>query len=339
MVSKLKDAQKRGNLLYYLPEDLLLSEVGKSGRVHEVTDAEVQKKAISILKYGQVEPIRIGNDKGKPYVIVGRTRTRAIALINSGWLPIHWKDIKATNKGVEDPELPLSVACQLSKGSPESDLLLSIEENRQRNNTNPLDDWHNQKRLKEEMEYTDEQIAEVYGCTPMWVARLRKLDNVTEDVRNAVADGTMGVDAAIEMAEIPKEDQQEVLEELEQEAESATTSNGKPKKSKGKKSPKASGKGVKRKITTAAVKAKTRAARQKAGKGGTTRSLKELKEFYVSLATKSESVPLSTLCDKIVQHMTSKLSDDLMIAWLKGNVSVKQPKKPMKKKAPAKKGK
>lgn len=135
-------------------------------QVRKTFDAEkISELAESIQKHGLLEPVilkKIGND----YLIVaGERRYRAFKLLNL-------KKIPAIIKDLEDTEIRK----------------LSLIENIQRENLNPIEEAMSYKELLDELNMTQEELSRELGKSRSHIAnciRLLKMEkSVIEDVKN-----------------------------------------------------------------------------------------------------------------------------------------------------------
>lgn len=160
---------------------------------------------------------------------------------------------------------------------------LAISENNQRNATTDIDDAHNQNWLRESRGWTETKIARFYGWISNGkpqvnrVTRLRKLLSLSEEIQRKIHDGEMPTEAGVQLAELPEAERAPML------------------------------KGLGVKVRAAAVKAKVRewnlaaveqpeqaaeeqpsetpsAVEEHAAPRAVSRSMKEVRQFFVGLA-------------------------------------------------------
>ena len=104
----------------FAPEQLEI-DPSLNGR-HELPD--IQWIVESILTHGQLQPVTIRRSGGKPVLVAGFSRWRAISEINKKKLA----------------EKPLALRCSYTQLTEKQAFLANIEENRVRNATTPMDD-------------------------------------------------------------------------------------------------------------------------------------------------------------------------------------------------------
>ncbi len=79
----------------------------------------------------------------------------------------------------------------------------NVVKNRERAECSPVDDAHNQRRLREVFGWTDARIAEFYHVSPAHVCTLKKLLALPSDVPGLVHGRTLSVQAATGLATCP----------------------------------------------------------------------------------------------------------------------------------------
>lgn len=172
------------DIIYVAPSQIVLDPKFLA-REKPVDDIAVTRMATSMRRFGQLQPIRaihaVGDDGEKHlYAIFGATRTRAGCLIEES-----------------NPSFRLQV--QVAKNLNEEDaFVMSIEENRRRNKTTPIDDGLNARRL---MGYgwTKDRIAELYDLeSTQAVDNLLSLLSLPTPLRDRVRDGSLPAAAALE---------------------------------------------------------------------------------------------------------------------------------------------
>src|SRR5690348_9978533 len=153
----------------FLPEELeIIPEM--NGR-HELPD--VQWIVDSILRHGQLQPITIRRTGGKPVLVAGFSRWRAVNEINS--------------KGLS--ERPLRLRCSYTALNEKQAFLANIEENRVRNQTTPMDDAYNIQRLINVYQMTEQEVADSYRETVTWIKGRLSLIELIPEAEKAVRDG------------------------------------------------------------------------------------------------------------------------------------------------------
>lgn len=126
----------------FLPEDITVKP-DLNGR-HDRPD--IDWLIASILREGQNTPVTIRNDGGKPVLVSGYSRWRAISKIN--------KDKLAPVK--------MQLRCTYVQCTEHEGFLANIAENRFRNETTEIDDAHNIKTLMNRYNMTVDGVAAFY---------------------------------------------------------------------------------------------------------------------------------------------------------------------------------
>lgn len=148
----------------------------------------------SIEENGQLEPVVVRSESGKPVLIMGFSRWQAICAINKGRKPADRMKIKAVFADVNERD----------------GLILNYEENRRRNQTTPLDDGYLFARL-EKRALTIPEIAARLHLEPTFIKRRLKLIAAEPEVQAAVASGRLKPTAAIKIAKLSSEVQREAV--------------------------------------------------------------------------------------------------------------------------------
>lgn len=171
----------------FLPEHIeVISEM--NGR-HELPS--VEWIVDSILKHGQLQPVTIRRTAGKPVLVAGFSRWRAVTEINKR---------KLTEK-------PLEVRCSYTALNEKQAFLANIEENRVRNATTPMDDAYNIQRCINVYQMTEQEVADSYRASLAWVKGRLGLIELTPEAEKEVRAGTISGDAAKAVAKLSKEHQ------------------------------------------------------------------------------------------------------------------------------------
>jgi ParB/RepB/Spo0J family partition protein len=166
-----------------------------NGRWKPHDDEAVEVLARSIGDEGQLQAVQVRRiDGNRVQLVLGYRRHAAVKLHN-----------------YHNPENQIKLRCKVVVISPEEAFRRNIVENRQRSDCTPIDDAHNQRRLREVHGWQDVKIAEFYGMTPSYVSRLRKLLSLPDKVQDAVHGKSLSVDAALALADLPQKDREEVL--------------------------------------------------------------------------------------------------------------------------------
>jgi ParB/RepB/Spo0J family partition protein len=170
-----------------LPEELDVNPQ-MNGR-HELPD--IQWIIDSILKHGQLQPITIRREGGRPVLVAGFSRWRAVSEINKK---------KLTEK-------PLRLRCSYTSLTEKQAFLANIEENRVRNATTPMDDAYNLQRLINVYQMTEDDCADAYRASKSWVKNRLALIEATPEVEKQIRAGKIKGPAAKAVAKLSKEHQ------------------------------------------------------------------------------------------------------------------------------------
>lgn len=152
-----------------------------NGRSDHVPDADVAALAADMVKNGQIQPItvrRLANKKIK--AVAGYTRLKAALLIER-----------------DDPKF--RIAARVIEVNDEEAFLVNIRENLIRNNTTPVDNAVNMRRLMENYAYSKAQVAELFRLSPTAVDNTLKLLSLPAKVRARVSAGTLPASAAVRL--------------------------------------------------------------------------------------------------------------------------------------------
>jgi hypothetical protein len=87
-------------------------------------------------------------------------------------------------------------------------------EGRERRETTPVDNAVAQRRLREDYGWTDTKIAEFYRCSAPYVGTLKKLLTLPTRVQRLVHGKELSVQAATALADLPPDEQANVLATL-----------------------------------------------------------------------------------------------------------------------------
>ena len=180
----------------FLPEQLDVDSM-MNGR-HDLPD--IAWIVDSILRHGQLQPVTIRRTAGKPVLVAGFSRWRAVSQINKE---------KMTAK-------PLSLRCSYTQLTEKQAFLANIEENRVRNATTPMDDAYNIHRLCNVYQMTVDEVADAYRASVSWVKGRMALIEATPEVEAQIRKGAIKGPAAKAVAKLSKEHQQNLATLAEQ---------------------------------------------------------------------------------------------------------------------------
>jgi len=179
-----------------LPEELEVDP--KANGRHELPN--IDWIIDSIMTFGQIQPVVIRKTGGKPVLVAGFSRWRAVNEINKRNLM----------------EKPLKLRCSYTALNEKQAFLANIEENRVRNATTPMDDAYNIQRLINVHQMTEAEIAGVYRESVKWVKDRLQLIEATPEVEKEIRAGTIKGTAAKEIAKLSVEHQKNLAKVAKQ---------------------------------------------------------------------------------------------------------------------------
>ena len=139
----------------------------------------------SIKEKGFIQPILVRSKQGEYELIAGERRFRAAKQLG-------YKEIPAIIKDVSDLD----------------SLEISIIENIQRENLNPIDQARAYKRLLEEFNMTQDKVADTIGKDRATVANIMRLLNLPVKIQEYVSRGTISMGHAKAILSLNKESEQ-----------------------------------------------------------------------------------------------------------------------------------
>ncbi len=223
---------------------------------------------------GQLEPVqvrKISGTEGKPLqLVLGYRRYWACVAYNA-----------------KHPDAPMKLKCIVVTINDEEAFRRNIVENRVRKACSPIDDAYNQDRLRTGFGWIDARIAEFYEITPAYVSQLKKLLTLPTKTQQLVHGKKLSFEAAILMADLPADEQEKVLTELQTEGNLGTKN----------------------------VKGKVRKAKQKKGKS-LARTMSDMRDYFEGLTGPAEKDSLRALACLMISYCQGKNSDDEMTADL-----------------------
>jgi ParB family transcriptional regulator, chromosome partitioning protein len=131
-------------------------------------EAEMAELADSIKAQGILQPLLVRESGGKYELIAGERRLRAAKLAGLFKVPVMVKEIK-------DAEL----------------LELSIIENIQRQDLNPIEEAEAYQQLLTEFKLTQEQVAKRVGKSRPAIANFLRLNQLPQEIKSCLKDGTL----------------------------------------------------------------------------------------------------------------------------------------------------
>jgi ParB family chromosome partitioning protein len=154
-------------------------------RAH-MDDARLAELAESIKAQGVIQPIVVRAVGDRFQIIAGERRWRAAAKAGLKRVPVVVRAVTTGDQGL-------------------SLLEMALIENIQRENLNPMEEAQAYKRLGDEFELTQEQIAAAVGKDRATVANLLRLLRLPEDIKAQVAGGVLSMGHARALLTLPDE--------------------------------------------------------------------------------------------------------------------------------------
>ena len=150
-----------------LPVDLI--QRGKYQPRREMDQEALEELAQSIRGHGVMQPIVVRPvSAGKYEIIAGERRWRASQLAGLGDIP-----------------------CIIKRVDDEAMIAMSLIENIQRENLNPIEEAVALKRLQEEFQLTQQQVADAVGKSRPSVSNLMRLMSLNPEVRRMLEQGKL----------------------------------------------------------------------------------------------------------------------------------------------------
>jgi ParB-like chromosome segregation protein Spo0J len=200
------------------PFDVVVEESNR-GRFIPPTDEQIVEMAVSMHRHGQISPVECRRSVPdlRPVLVLGFTRTAAARLIRTGFTT----EIDGKPTTIHEPGFLLKASTV--ENNDEGAFLRNIEENKARNATSIIDDVHNWQKLADRYGKSDAEIARIYGVSPSYISRNRKLLRLAFAMQVAVHRGELPVAAALALAnEVPEDSHQAVIEAVKAESGEVT---------------------------------------------------------------------------------------------------------------------
>lgn len=158
-------------------------------------DGPLQELARSIKANGVIQPILVRRVGEQFHIIAGERRWRAAQMAGLKRVPIAVRDVQA--------------------GQERSVLEMALIENIQREDLNPIDEALGYRRLADEFQLTQEQIAASVGKDRATVANFLRLLKLPEEVRADVAAGSLSMGHARALLALTNEaDQRRIARDI-----------------------------------------------------------------------------------------------------------------------------
>ena len=184
----------RGDVFFIDPQEILVDDA-LNGRWQPHDVEAVEQMAKSFEEEGQLQAVQVRRvHDNKVQLVLGYRRYNAAKLFNE-----------------RHADSPMKLKCKVVIVNDEEAFRRNVVENRERAECSPVDDAHNQRRLREGFGWTDTKIAEFYHVTPPYVGVLKKLLTLPNDVQKLVHERKLSVQAATGLADLPAEEQKQIL--------------------------------------------------------------------------------------------------------------------------------
>jgi ParB/RepB/Spo0J family partition protein len=197
MSMKLNAGDVRKSDLFLIDPAEIVVDAAANGRASGHTDEEIEALAASILEYGQQQPCVVRRiAENRVQLVSGYGRYRAVSLVNS-----------------RQPDNQIPLRCTATVCNDEEAFLRNLVENNDRKSTTPIDDAHNQRRLREVFGWDDERIKKFYGRSITHLRQLEKLLTLDNETQAKVSGKKMSVQTALDLAELHQPERKATLEE------------------------------------------------------------------------------------------------------------------------------
>lgn len=158
----------------------------------QFTDADLGALADSIRQHGVLQPLLVHRSAGGYRLIAGERRLRAARIAGLAEVPVTIH---------ETPEA-------------EAGLALSLIENVQRDDLNPLEEAEAYRRLLEDFQMTQESVARQVGKTKAHISNCLRLLNLSPALRSALLAGAVTAGHARALASLSAEVQEDGLRRI-----------------------------------------------------------------------------------------------------------------------------
>jgi ParB family transcriptional regulator, chromosome partitioning protein len=247
------------------PQEILVDDA-LNGRWQPHDDEAVENMVKSFSEEGQLQAVQVRRiHDNKVQLVLGYRRYNAARLYNE-----------------RHADSPMKLKCKVVIVNDEEAFRRNIAENRERAECSPVDDAHNQRRLREGFGWTDAKIAEFYHVSAPYVGVLKKLLTLPSDVQKLVHERRLSVQAATGLADLPAEEQKQIL--------AANLTEG---------------------LTSQNVVKHVRDKKIDKGKGQS-RSLAEVRAFLEGLSGPAEATPLKEFVEDLLKFFQGKIKDETM---------------------------
>jgi ParB-like chromosome segregation protein Spo0J len=199
------EGSKRVEDVLISPFDVIVKEDVR-GRWKAPSREKIVERALNMMEHGQLQAVAARKLEDKRIsLIYGFTRCAAGRLIREGFTD------PATGEEKRDPDFRLRV--KIVEGNEKEGFIQNVLENAVRDDTSPIDDAHNHRKLRENYALSDTEIAKLIRAdSTNRIADLRKLLLLTDEQKELVHERKMSVDAALALLTFPEEKRPEVVQ-------------------------------------------------------------------------------------------------------------------------------
>jgi ParB family chromosome partitioning protein len=154
----------------------------------------------NIMQHGVIEPIKVRKNGEKFEVVIGRQRVKNAREAN----------VRLVKAGKE----PVRIACEFIRGDTDAKLYsVMVSENEHRTNDDLVEKATKVQKMLD-MGSSSEEICIAFGIGAQTVKNWLKILDLSAPVKTAIRAGQVSASAAMELVDLPKEEQTKKLEEL-----------------------------------------------------------------------------------------------------------------------------
>ncbi|HOP74502.1 MAG TPA: ParB/RepB/Spo0J family partition protein [Bacillota bacterium] len=161
----------------------------------EFSDEKLSELAESIKVHGIIQPLLVREINGQYQLIAGERRLRAAKLAGLDEVPVVIKDL-----------------------TDQSMMEIALVENIQRENLNPIEEAEAYRRLMNEFNFTQDDIAKKVGKSRPAIANILRLLNLPQEIQHDLSNGTLTMGHARALLGLKtQDDQKEVWHQIQAE--------------------------------------------------------------------------------------------------------------------------
>ena len=281
----------RGNVFFIPPEELIIQEGANARRYETKDEAEM---ALNILDHGQLVPILCRrDDTGRPVVIDGHWRTRALRYINTENLY---------------PEGKIKARCEVIDADEDKQAFILSIKTFLRRDQSPVDAAYSMRKLTE-FGLTQREAAKVFGRSEAWASKVVRLADLPSKVQRQIHAGQISFEAGYELSLLTPSELDEALSSAEEGSRTATAATAQRTKRQAAErqtqEEEAGGKG------DGKEERPKRQAPERVKPAVKMRTLKEIRLFFIDLdnAVGTARGPIEEFAGDFLKFMDGRLSD------------------------------